>query len=47
MPVFLLVERADNESDYAARVAIIRNTLGPEADALFGQILDYTRRLDI
>jgi len=47
LPVFLMVERARDEADYAARTARIRDTVGDEADALFGQMLQFTRRVDV
>lgn len=47
LPLYVLVERAHDEADYAARTARIRATVGPEADALFGRILDYTRRVEV
>lgn len=47
LPLYVLVERAHDEADYAARTARIRATVGPAADALFGRILDYTRRVEV
>ncbi len=47
LPVFLMVERARNEVDYAAQAARIAATVGDEADALFGQMLKLTRRIEV
>ncbi len=47
LPVFLRVERADDEAHYAAQASMIRETLGDQADALFGRLLEYTRHVEV
>ena len=47
LPVFLMVERAGDEVDYAVRAGTIRETVGDESDAIFGQFLSVTRRVEV
>ena len=47
LPIFVLVERAEDEVDYASRAAGIRMQLGGLGDALFGRVLEYTRHLEV
>ncbi|MDH3734246.1 MAG: hypothetical protein OEU54_11970 [Gemmatimonadota bacterium] len=47
MPLYVMVERASDEADYASRTARIRETVGDRADALFGRLLQFARRVDV
>ena len=47
LPVFLMVERAESEADYATRAANIRAAVGGAADALVGQFLRFTRSVEV
>ena len=47
LPIFLLVERAADAADYAARTERVLETVGADADALFGEMLRSTRSLRI
>lgn len=48
LPVYLMVQRAHDEADYAARTARIRATVGGGgADALVGQFLQFTRKVEV
>ena len=47
LPLYVIVERANDEADYAARTAQIRATVGDQADALFGRLMRFARRVDV
>ncbi len=47
LPSYVMVERAESEADYATRTATIQLAVGNDADALFGRILQFTRRIEV
>jgi len=46
LPLYVVAEGARSESEYHANVDKIRNTLGSDMDALFGEIMDCIRRME-
>lgn len=47
LPSYVMVERADSEADYASRTAATQLAVGNDAEALFGRILQFTRRIEV
>ncbi len=47
LPIFLLVERAEDAADYTAQSRRILDKVGTDADALFGEMLRFTRHLNL